>query len=197
MSFHRQKKILMDRLNVPAAIHQFTNTLEKDQASKLFKLLSKYKPEEKREKRQRLKAEADQKAKGEEVKQGDKPMVIKYGLNHITTLVENKQAQLVIMAHDVVPMELMIFLPTLCRKNKVPFCFVKGKARLGSFVHKKTATCLALTEVRREDQNDFENLRTFFNGTYNENSGLITKEGEPIMGIKNQHKRQRRRGGKK
>jgi len=187
----RQKKILMQRLNVPAPIHQFTKTLEKDQANKLFKLLSKYSPETKQDKRQRLKEEAKNKADKKEEKKGDKPMVIKFGLSHVTTLVENKQAKLVVMAHDVVPVELMIFLPTLCRKMGVPFCFVKGKARLGAFVHQKTATCLALTEVRKEDLNDLENLRTFFNGTYNNNSGLRTQEGEPQMGIKNEQKRNR------
>lgn len=191
----RQKKILMDRLNVPAPIHQFTKTLEKDQANKLFKLLSKYKPETKTDKRNRLKEEAKNKADKKEEKkhEGEKPLVVKFGLNHITTLVENKQAKLVVIAHDVVPIELMIFLPALCRKMGVPFCFVKGKARLGHFVHQKNATCLALTDVRKEDLNDLENLRTFFNGTYNQNSGLRTQEGAPIMGIKNQQKR----GGRK
>ena len=61
------------------------------------------------------------------------------------------KAKLVVIAHDVEPIELMTFLPTLCRKKGIPFCFVKGKARLGKLVHLKTATCLALTEVKKED----------------------------------------------
>lgn len=62
------------------------------------------------------------------------------------------------IAHDVDPLEVMIFLPALCRKKNVPFCFVRGKARLGKLVHTKTATCVALTEVRKEDLQDFDNL---------------------------------------
>ena len=126
-------------------------------------------------------------------------MVIKFGLNHVTTLVEQKLAKLVVIAHDVVPIEMMVFLPALCRKMEVPYCFVKGKARLGTFVHQKNTTCLALTEVRKEDLNDLENLRTFFKGTFNENVGIRTLEGGPEMGAKHQQKRNRgrKRGGKK
>jgi large subunit ribosomal protein L7Ae len=182
----------MDRLSVPGQINQFTHTLEKDQAAKLFKLLAKYTPESKKDKRQRLKQEAANKAEGKEQKETEKPLSIKFGLNHITTLVENKQAKLVVMAHDVVPIELMVHVPTLCRKMGIPYCFVKNKARLGTLVHQKTATCVALTEVRKEDLHDLENLRTFFNGTYNENTGIRTLDGEPIMGIKNQQRRNRR-----
>jgi large subunit ribosomal protein L7Ae len=45
--------------------------------------------------------------------------------------VQNK-AQLVVIAHDVDPIELVVWLPALCRKMEVPYCIVKGKARLGS-----------------------------------------------------------------
>lgn len=195
--YHRQKKILWQRLSVPGPINQFTHTVEKDQASKLFKLLSKYVPETKVQKRQRLKEEAKDKADGKEAKKGDKPMALKFGLNHVTTLVEEKKAQLVVMAHDVVPIELMVFLPALCRKMEVPYCFVKGKARLGALVHQKTATCLALTDVNKEDLNDLSNLRQFFNASYNQNTGIRTLDGEPVMGIKNQQKRGRGRGKKR
>lgn len=166
--------------------------MEKDQAGKLFKLLSKYSPETKKDKRQRLKEEAKDKADKKEKKEGEKPLVLKFGLNHVTTLVENKAAKLVVMAHDVVPIELMVHLPALCRKMKVPYCFIKSKARLGTFVHQKTATCLALTDVRKEDLHDLDNLRAFFNSAFNENSGIRTVEGEPVFGVKKQQKRGRK-----
>jgi len=50
----RQKRILMQRLKVPPPIAQFNNTIEKDQASKLLKLLAKYSPETRSEKKNRL-----------------------------------------------------------------------------------------------------------------------------------------------
>jgi large subunit ribosomal protein L7Ae len=75
---------------------------------------------------------------------------VKFGLNHITTLIENKRARLVVIAHDVDPIELVVWLPQLCRKYEVPFAFIRGKARLGKLVGQKTATAIAVTGVRKE-----------------------------------------------
>lgn len=54
-----------------------------------------------------------------------KPVVVKYGLNHITTLVEQKEAALVVIAHDVDPIELVVWLPALCKRMDVPYVIVK------------------------------------------------------------------------
>ena len=54
-----------------------------------------------------------------------KPVVVKFGINHITTLVENGKAQLVVIAHDVDPIEMVIWLPALCKKMGVPYVIVK------------------------------------------------------------------------
>ncbi|CAK94889.1 unnamed protein product (macronuclear) [Paramecium tetraurelia] len=62
---HRQKKILLQRIKVPAAIHQFSRTLDKNQSSKVLSLLKKYSPETKTEKKQRLTKLAEQKAQAQ------------------------------------------------------------------------------------------------------------------------------------
>merc|ERR1719409_1262837 len=121
-----------------------------------------------------------------------KPTVLKYGLNHVTTLVENKEAKLVAIAHDVDPIELVVWLPALCRKKDVPYCIIKGKSRLGQLCHKKTASCVALTGVRKEDQGDLEKLANNFKGLYNENTEVRRKWGGGIMGVKSQHITSRR-----
>lgn len=54
-----------------------------------------------------------------------KPVVVKYGLNHVTQLVESGDAQLVVIAHDVDPIELVLWLPALCKKQGIPYCIVK------------------------------------------------------------------------
>lgn len=150
-------------------------------------MLNKYKPEDKKEKKARLQQEAENKAGSKDAKKGTKPYFVKYGINHVTTLVEEGKAKLVVIPHDVDPIELIVFLPALCRKKGVPFCFVKGKERLGKVVHLKTVTCLAITEVKKEDITDLEQLRKNFLKEYNEDTKLRREWGGGVMGIKNQH----------
>lgn len=154
----RQKVVLHQRLKVPPAIAQFAQTLDKNTATQLFKLLNKYRPESKQEKKGRLVAAATAAAENKEKEKDKKPLFVKYGLNHIVALVEAKKASLVAIAHDVDPIELVVFLPALCRKMGVPYVIVKGKARLGTVVHKKTAAVVAIQEVRSEDQREFAAL---------------------------------------
>ena len=79
----------------------------------------------------------------------EKPYTVKYGLNHVVGLVENKKTALVLIAHDVDPIELVIFLPALCRKMGVPYAIVKGKARLGTVVHQKVYLFVGVYQVPR------------------------------------------------
>jgi large subunit ribosomal protein L7Ae len=134
----RQKKILNLRLKVPPAIAQFTNVLDRNTASQTFKFLNKYRPENKQQKKERLHKEATAVSEGKKKEDvSDKPYTVKYGLNHVVGLIENKKTALVLIAHDVDPIELVIFLPALCRKMGVPYAIIKGKARLGTVVHQK------------------------------------------------------------
>jgi large subunit ribosomal protein L7Ae len=155
----RQKKILNMRLKVPPAIAQFQNVLDRNTAAQAFKLLNKYRPESKAEKKERLLKEATAIKEGKKKEDvSKKPYAAKYGLNHVVGLIENKKAALVLIPNDVDPIELVIFLPALCKKMGVPYAIIKGKARLGTVVHKKTAAVLALTEVRSEDKSELSKL---------------------------------------
>merc|ERR1712228_864342 len=98
-----------------------------------------------------------------------KPVVLKYGLNHVTWVVENKTAKLVVIAHDVDPLELVCWLPALCRKKEVPYCIIKGKGRLGQLVHKKSAACVALTSVNNEDKKELDTIANNMSAQFNDN----------------------------
>jgi len=187
----RMKRIMLLRLKMPPAINQFSYAIDKNQASTLLKLLKKYTPETREAKKQRLMEMAQQKKDGQEVKT-KKPQVLKYGLNHVTTLIENKVAKLVVIAHDVEPIELVCWLPALCRKKDVPYCIIKGKGRLGQLVHKKSASVVALTTVRQEDKSEMETLANNFKAQFNENAEVRRRWGGGIMGLKSQHVMQRR-----
>jgi len=171
--------------------------LDKNNADTLFKLLAKYRPETKEAKKKRLfetakarvaeeKAKAGSKGadkKDEKKKESVKPVLVKYGINHVTTLVEQKKAKLVVIAHDVDPIEIVVWLPALCRKMEIPFAIVKSKARLGEVVHKKTATAIAITEVKPEDASKLEQLIGSVKTTFAE---AQKKWGGGLLGAKAQ-----------
>jgi len=181
----RQRTILKKRLKVPAAINQFSKAVQGSQAKELFRLLRNYRPESDADKKKRLAAAAEQEAKEEgSSKTGKKPIVLKYGLNHVTTLVEQKKASLVVIAHDVDPIELVVWLPALCRKMDVPYCIVKGKARLGHLVYKKNAAVVALTEVKKEHSQALQTLVQTLRVVYNDNVSARSEVGGGVMGAK-------------
>jgi len=182
----RQRAILKARLKVPPAINQFSRALEKNQATNLFKLLANYRPESPEDKKKRLADKASAESKNQSTDDSKKPKFIKYGINHITTLVEQKKAKLVVIAHDVDPIELVVWLPALCRKMDVPYVIVKGKARLGFLVHKKTATAVAVTEVRREHQANLDSLVESARLQYNDASEARKRWGGGVLGPKAQ-----------
>ena len=194
----RQKSILKKRLKVPPAINQFSKVLDKNTATQVFRLLNKYQPETKIAKKQRLLAEAQEIAanggKPVEKKATKKPFMAKHGLNHITALVENKKAQLVLIADDVEPLELVLWLPALCRKMGVPYAIVKGKARLGMVVHQKKTAAVAITEVRPEDKQTLaavvQSIKTNFNDRFEESR---KQWGGGVMGFKSNMKADKKR----
>lgn len=182
----RQKRILLKRLRVPAPINQFKYTLNSKETGDLFKLLDKYKPETAEEKKARLTQMAVDKKDGKTV-EVKKPVTLKTGLNHVTNLVEKKAAKLVVIATDVDPIELVVFLPELCRNMDVPFCFVSSKSKLGKLVHLKKTSVVALKDVNKEDAATFAKLVESYRLKFNNNKELNYK-GTITLGIKSQHK---------
>merc|ERR1711898_16670 len=162
----RAKMTLLKRIKVPPAINQFTQTFDKRQASQLFRLLNNLKPETRAAKKERLTSEAEKMAAGDKTA-SKKPTCVKQGLNHVTTLVEEKKAKLVVIAHDVDPIEVVCWLPSLCKARGIPYCIVKSKARLGAVVGMKTATCLAITDVKPENKADLATLVTLAEANFN------------------------------
>ena len=57
---------------------------------------------------------------------------IKKGINEATKSIERGIARLVVVAEDVEPQEVIMYLPGLCDDKKVPYIFVKSKVDLGN-----------------------------------------------------------------
>jgi large subunit ribosomal protein L7Ae len=180
----RQKRVLLQRLKVPPALNQFQSTIDRNQATTLLKLLRNYAPETTEKRRERRLEAAKLKAENKAPADTKAPIALKYGLNNVTGLIEDKKARLVIIANDVDPIETIVWLPQLCRKQDVPFCFIRGKARLGKLVGLKNASCVALTGIRKEDQATFDNLVKTFKAQFNENVSLRREWGGGLLGHK-------------
>ena len=161
VQLQRQKRILMKRLKCPPALAQFFDPLDKDTFRKIFRILQKYSPETRKEKKERLKEEAKEKMKDGKKKEGKKPIYLKSGLNHVTYLREQKRAKLVLIAADVDPIETVVFLPSLCKSMEIPYAIVSSKERLGYLVGKKTTTCVALTDFK-DNAAELENMCKIF-----------------------------------
>lgn len=70
-------------------------------------MLEKYRPDPLFVKNMQLKERAEQRfLKGENNVPPKKPIMLRSGANTVTTLVEQKKAQLVVIAHDVDPIEV-------------------------------------------------------------------------------------------
>ncbi len=170
VQLQRQKRILLRRLKCPPALAQFFDPLEKDMVKKVCDILQSYAPETRKEKKERLQNEAKENVKGkkqQQKKDGKKPVTLKCGINHVTYLVEQKRAKLVLIAADVDPIETVVFLPSLCKTMDIPYAIVPAKARLGALVNKKSATCVALTDFKdkaAELEAICKNFREKFNG---------------------------------
>ena len=174
----------------PPAINAFNRTIDKNQAAELLKVLVKYRPETKEAKVERIENVAKATAAGETAATSAPGPVLKFGLKHVTTLIEQKKAKLVVIAHDVDPIELVVWLPALCRKMGIPFCILKGKSRLGSLVHMKNCSAVCLTAVNKEDEAKLKSLQESVKEKY-----LVPerKWGGGIMGLKTVAKLEKRR----
>lgn len=56
---------------------------------------------------------------------------IRKGTNESTKAIEKGIAQLVVIANDVEPKEIVMHLPALCEEKKIPYVYVPSKLELG------------------------------------------------------------------
>ena len=159
----------------------------------MIKLFSYYKPETRKAKRDRLRAHAAMLA-SDTVPEKETAVLVKYGFNHVTNLIESGRAQLVLIANDVDPIELVLWMPTLCVKKGVPFAIIKNKARLGTLVNKKNATCVCLCEVGSDRTKQFLSLKAQCKQRFNDRFNALKKRsGARVLGFKTRNQIEKRR----
>ncbi|MBY8996740.1 MAG: 50S ribosomal protein L7Ae [Candidatus Sifarchaeia archaeon] len=78
---------------------------------------------------------------------------IKKGINEATKSIERGIARLVIVAEDVEPQEVIMYLPGLCDDKKAPYIFVKSKVDLGNAagIERPTAAVAIIVEGKAKE----------------------------------------------
>lgn len=154
-------------LRIPPSVNQFSTFLDDHDTDQVMTLFKSYIPETKTEKKKRLLRDNP--------RSGRKPILNKFGLKHVTDLIEQKKAKLVLIASDVDPIEVVVFLPTLCKKMGVPYAIVNGKKRLGTLVNLKATSCVCLCDVSPKDAAEFKNIVTKANSMFLDNYEMAMK----------------------
>lgn len=72
------------------------------------------------------------------------------GANEVTKAIERGDADLVVMAQDVQPEEVLAHVPLLCEEKDVPYTYVPSKAELGVSTGLEVSTsAAAVTDAGR------------------------------------------------
>lgn len=78
---------------------------------------------------------------------------IKKGINEATKSIERGVARLVVIAGDVEPQEIIMYLPGLCDDKKTPYIFIENKVDLGKAVgiERPTAAVAIIVDGKAKD----------------------------------------------
>lgn len=155
---NRKMYKLANAIRIPPPINQFKTVLEDADEKRVFDLFAKYKPETREEKQKRLESANP--------REGPKPILIKFGLKHLTDLISAKKTKLVLIAADVCPITVVVWLPSLCKRMGISYAIVKSRASLGALVNLKSAAAIALESVRPEDAAEFEEIIGMCNAVF-------------------------------
>lgn len=176
VTMQRKKRVLQRRLKVPPALNQFTKVLDRSSRNELLKLVKKYAPETRKARKARLLQAAEAKKTNPKAGVVKAPLAVVTGLQEVTRAIEKNAVRLVVIASNVDPIELVLWMPNLCRANKVPYAIVKDKARLGDAIGQKTATCVAITDVNAEDEAALKNLVRSVNARFLSRSDVLRRQ---------------------
>ena len=92
---------------------------------------------------------------------------LKKGSNEVTKAAERGTAQMIVMAENVNPAELLAHIPLICKEKKIPFIYVEDQTYLaeaaGMNSGAKTAA-IALMEVAKGAEDAFNGVKGHTDG---------------------------------
>lgn len=148
----RQKQILSKKLKIPSIINQFIRVPPKN--------MTKYVSDTFFNKADdwRLKFGYDY-PNAQTIKK-----YITHGVTNVTNYIRKGIALFVIIAYDVNPIEMIIWLPFLCKKYDVPFMIIQDKKLLGKALGVKKTSCAAIRSHIKKPEISEKLKKFFFDG---------------------------------
>tara|TARA_Y100001970_G_scaffold90459_2_gene114023 strand:- start:137 stop:514 length:378 start_codon:yes stop_codon:yes gene_type:complete len=90
---------------------------------------------------------------------------LKKGANEVTKAAERGTAQMVVMAENVNPSELLAHIPMICKEKEIPFIYVEDQAYLaeaaGMPIGTRTAA-IAVMDVNKDSADRFKEVKGHF-----------------------------------
>ncbi|MDY6773792.1 MAG: 50S ribosomal protein L7Ae [Candidatus Nanohaloarchaea archaeon] len=83
---------------------------------------------------------------------------IRKGANEVTKAVERGNAELVVLAEDVEPPEIVMHLPALCSEKGIPYTFVPEKEELGLAAGLEVQTSAVAVTEASSAEDDVEDI---------------------------------------
>ena len=90
---------------------------------------------------------------------------LKKGANEVTKSAERGTAQMVVMAENVNPGELLAHIPMICKEKEIPFIYVEDQAYLAEAAGMSTGTrtaAIAVMQVEKDGMDRFNEVKSHF-----------------------------------
>jgi ribosomal protein L7Ae-like RNA K-turn-binding protein len=90
---------------------------------------------------------------------------LKKGANEVTKAAERGTAQMVVMAENVNPSELLAHIPMICKEKEIPFIYVEDQAYLAEAAGMPTGTrtaAIVVMDVSKDGADRFKEVKGHF-----------------------------------
>ena len=90
---------------------------------------------------------------------------LKKGANEVTKAAERGTAQMIVMAENVNPVELLAHIPMICKEKSIPFIYVNDQAFLAEAAGMTAGTrtaAIAVMSVEKDGMDRFNEVKSHY-----------------------------------
>lgn len=92
------------------------------------------------------------------VEEAESSGTVEIGTNEVTKSIERNEAELVVIASDVSPEEIVMHLPALCEERDIPYTFVPDKEELGLAAGINVQSAAVAVTATGSSEDDIEDI---------------------------------------